>query len=284
MLFRLFRGAGATGHVFFLKNGRTRNKGLAFSGFHGPKTTIAVVPTTPQILDFAVKARTSDRQNITVTGNIKVSLQPPRAVSRFDFTVGDQGGYLSPWDQSLRAIVIEQVLAPIHDQARALDVEAATQSHKAFEDRVTQAVAGAAALGDKGIAVDSCSIVRIEADDKEVEQAIGARERQAMLSGADGALHERRLKAAENERAVKTYEAQTELRLEEARAELLDKQGENKQKEAEADAAAAKARLAPYNEAEAGNVLGAALMKMAEGGRIQNLSIVPELLAALQQR
>jgi hypothetical protein len=284
MLIRLFRGAGATGHVFFLKNGRARDKGLAYSGLHGPRTTIAVVPTTPQILDFAVKARTSDRQNITVAGNIKVSLVPARAVSRFDFTVGEQGAYLNPWDQPLRAIVIEHVLAPIHDQARALDVEAATQSHKAFADAVTHAVAGAAVLDDKGISVDSCSIVRIEADDKEVEQAIGARERQAMLTEADGALHERRLKAAENERAVKTYEAQTALRLEEARSQLLDQQGENRKKEAEAEAEATRTRLQPFSEAEAGHVLGAALMKMAEGGRIANLSIVPELLAALQQR
>jgi hypothetical protein len=284
MLIRLFRGAGATGHVFFLKNGRTRDKGLAYSGFHGPRTTIAVVPTTPQILDFAVKARTSDRQNVTVTGNIKVSLVPARAVSRFDFTVGEVGAYLNPWDQSLRAIVIEQVLAPIHDQANALAVEAATQAHKAFEDAVTRAVVAAAALGDKGVDVDSCSVVRIEADDKEVEQAIGARERQAMLTEADRALHDRRLKAAENERAVKTYEAETTLKLEEARAQLLEQQGENKKKEAEADAEATRARLAPFNDAEAGRVLGAALMKMAEGGRIANLSIVPEMLAALQQR
>ena len=283
MLFRLFRGAGATGHVFFLKNGRTRDMGLAYSGLHGPMTTIAVVPTTPQILDFAVKARSNDRQNITVTGNIKVSLLPAGAVSCFDFTVGEQGAYLNPWDQSLRAIVIEQVLAPIHDQARALDVEAATQAHKAFEDAVTRVVAAAAALGAKGIAVDSCSIVRIEADDKEIEQAIGARERQAMLTEADGALHERRLKAAENERAVKTYEAETALKLEEARSQLLDRQGENKMKEAESEAEATRARLQPFSEAEAGHVLGAALMRMAEGGRIANLSIVPELLAALHR-
>jgi hypothetical protein len=284
MLIRLFRGAGATGHVFFLKNGHTRDKGLAYSGFYGPKTTIAVVPTTPQILDFAVKARTSDRQNVTVTGNIKLTLTPAHAVSRFDFTVGEQGAYQNPWDQTLRAIVIEQVLAPIHDQAGTLDVETATQSHKSFEDAVTKAVAGASPLISKGIVVESCSIVRIEADDKEVEQAIGARERQAMLTEADRALHDRRLKAAENERAVKTYEAETALRLEEERTKLLDRQGENKKKEALADAEAMKTRLAPFNEVEAGKVLGAALMRMAEGGRIANLSIVPELLTALQQR
>ena len=53
MLITLFRSAGATGHVFFLKNGRTRDMGLAYSGFIGPMTTVAIVPTTPQILNFA---------------------------------------------------------------------------------------------------------------------------------------------------------------------------------------------------------------------------------------
>ena len=73
-----FRGARATGHVFFLNRGRARNKGLAFSGYVGPMTTVAVVPTTPQILDFSVQARTQDKQTIIVTGNVKVALVPHR--------------------------------------------------------------------------------------------------------------------------------------------------------------------------------------------------------------
>lgn len=98
-LVKLFSGAGATGHVFFLRNGKLINKGIAYSGLIGPMTTPAVVPTTPVILDFSVETRTLDKQHITVVGNVKVSLQPNQAVSKFDFTVTPNGVYINEWQK-----------------------------------------------------------------------------------------------------------------------------------------------------------------------------------------
>jgi regulator of protease activity HflC (stomatin/prohibitin superfamily) len=284
--FKLFRGARATGHVFFLKRGRVRNKGLAFSGYVGPMTTVAVVPTTPQILDFSVQARTQDKQTIIVTGNVKVALGPANAVSKFDFTVNTKdGSYLSPWDQSLRAIVIEHVLGPVREKAKELGVEAAIQAHKDFEDLIKTRISERGnPLAGKGVNVESCSVAKVDASDKEVEQSIGAKQRQEMLAQADKALHERRLKAAENDRAVLEYEAATKLKLEQDRAKLVDEAGKNEVKTAENDARAIEIRLLPFKAADAGKVLGAALMEMAKNGRIGSLSVVPELFAALQEK
>ncbi len=286
MLIKLFSGARATGHVFYLKNGRVSDKGLAYRGLIGPKTTVAVVPTTPQILDFSVEARTQDKQSLTVTGDLKITLSPKTAVAKFDFTVDPkQGSYLSQWEQTLRAIVIEHVLGPIHTKAKELDVETAMLAHEAFANAVQTSLNGSdKPLSEKGIVVESCSVASIEADDEEITEAIGSKERQEMLAESDKAMHARRLKASANDRAVKRYEAATVLNLETDRAKLIDEQSKNKQKEAEADAEATKTRLVPFTEADAGKVLGAALMKMAESGRIANLSIVPEMLAALGQK
>ncbi len=283
MLFiRLFRRAGTTGHVFFLKNGATEDKGLAYSGFIGPKTAVAVVPTTSQILDFSVETRTADKQAVTVTGNLKVALSPAEAVAKFDFTVNTaDGAYLSPWEQMLRAVVIEHVLAPIHETAKTLTVEAAMSAHARFETAITAALSAATVLAQKGISIESCSTMKIEPRDNEVTASIGSKERQAMLTASDLALHTRRLKASDNDRAVKTFESQTALKLEEERAKLVAQQSENKQQEAEADAKATKTRLSALEGASGGKVLGAAIMKMAETGRVGNLSIVPELLTAL---
>src|SRR5215210_7413183 len=147
MIARLFRSAGATGHVFLVKNGRTANKGLAYSGLIGPLTTVAVVPTTPRILDFAVEARTSDKQRIVVTGNVKVTLDPRQAVRSFDFTVvAANGSYRAAWEKMLHEIVIARVLAPIRTKAQTLDVEAATQSHTSFEDALRTLDAGRCAI------------------------------------------------------------------------------------------------------------------------------------------
>jgi hypothetical protein len=285
MLFiRLFRSAGATGHVFLLRNGRIRNKGPAYSGFIGPMTTVAVVPTTPQILSFAIEAQSKDKQKAVVQGSLTAILTPATAISRFDFTVNPwDGSYVSHWDQIVRARVIELVLRAVLDKVKDLEVEEATRSQKAVEEAVTAAL-GRNAFQEDGITIKSCSIPKIQPGDDEVQKAIGAKERQTMLTEADKALHDRRLKAAENERAIKQYEADTQLELEKKQGVLLDEQAKNKKKEAESDAAATAIRLAPLQGVESGKLLGAAVMDAAKSGRLGSLAITSEFLAAVRQR
>jgi len=284
LMIRLFRSAGATGHVFFLKNGRIADKGLAYSGFIGPKTTVAVVPTTPQILNFAIDAQTKDKQSVVVQGSLTATLTPSTAISKFDFTVNPKdGGYASQWEQVLNAKVIERVLRAVLNKVKELDVETAMQSQKEVEDAVTAALGENTFSGD-GITINSCSIPKIEPSDEEVEGAIGAKERQTMLTEADKALHDRRLKAAANERAVKEYEAGTKLELEKKQGVLLDEQAKNKEKEATADAKATEIRLAPLKDVEAGKLLGAAIMDAAKTGRLGSLAITSEFLAAVGQK
>lgn len=283
MLFiRLFRSAGATGHVFFLKDGTRIDKGLAVSGFIGPTTTVAVVPTTPQILNFAINAQTKDKQRVTVSGNITVLLVPIDAVQKFDFTVDvGSGSYKSDWLKILNALIVERAVRAVHAKLRDLNVEDATRSQKEVEDAI-MAELGADDLATNGISVTSCSIPKIEADN-DVAAAIGARERQAMLAEADRAMHDRRLMAAANDRAVLAFEAVTQLKLEEDRAKLIDEQNKNKEKEAEGDAKATGLRLTPLKEVGPGTLLGAALMRMAESG-VDSVVFGPELLGALQQK
>ncbi len=284
MLFiRLFRSAGATGHVFFLKNGKMIDRGLAFSGFIGPKTTVAVVPTTPQILNFAIIAQTKDKQKVTVSGNITASLIPAVAVRKFDFTVDvGSGGSPGDWSKTINALVVERAVRAVHAKLRDLDVEDATRSQKEVEDAI-MAELGGENLAIDGISVTSCSIPKIDPDN-EVAAAIGANERQTMLAAADMALHDRRLKAAGNDRAVREFEAQTNLKLEEERAKLIDEQSKNKEKEAQADAKATELRLAPLKNIDAGKLLGAALIEGLKEDRIGTIVIGPELLGALQQK
>src|SRR5687767_3977573 len=82
-----FRKAGATGHVFHLASGKVADKGVAHSGIVGPLTTVAVVPTVPQIFPFSIDAQTLDKQDVTVDGNLTVTLVPGTAITKFDFTV-----------------------------------------------------------------------------------------------------------------------------------------------------------------------------------------------------
>lgn len=277
----IFRGAGATGHVFLLRGGKVVDKGLAYSGFVGPMTLVAVVPTTAQILDFAVEARTADNQTVTVVGNVKVTLDPAAARTQLDFTVDARGGYQNPWQDVLRALVIERVMAPLKEAARQLAVAAATAAEPQFEAAIREALKADAALAAKGVRVESCAVAEVTAE-SDVAEAIGAKELQAMLAEADKAMHDRRADDAKNQRALKTFEVETALKVEAEREKLVEQQGKNEKAKAAADAEATKVRLAPFGDVDPGKALAAALMRIAEGGRVGTINIGPELLAALK--
>ena len=280
---RFFR-FGFTSHVILVKNGNLTDKGPAFSGFVGPHTTVAIVPTSPQIVDFTVSTRSKDMQKIEVSGNVTVSLSPLVAVSTFDLTVSSgTNSYVTPWQSDLKALVTEQVLGPIRDSAKGQLVHVAILAHQEFEKAVIDSItADDTPLGKLGIEVTSCSIVKIEPRDGEVAQSIGVTEREQLLTEADSARHKRQMAEAVNERAVSQYEAETALELEKARADLVDTAGANTLKEAEFDATAAGTRLDPYKAVPAPVTLAAAIMKLAEGGRVSNLVISPEIFTALK--
>lgn len=281
MLWTLFRGAGATGHVFLLKNGKTDDKGLAFSGLIGPMTTVAVVPTVPQFVNFAIAAKTKDQQDVTVQGSVTITLVPQQAISAFDFTVNPKtGSYINPWDKSMSTRVIERALRTVLDEIKQLNVVDATQSQKLVEDAVLAALGGSI-FSSEGLTVTSCSIPKIQPKNAEIEDSIGATQRQAMLVEADRATHNRRIQQVTNDRAVKQFEADTKLQMEKAQAALIEERSKNGQAEAVADAAATKTRLAPLADVASGKIIGAAILKAAEGGQLGTLNITSEFLAAV---
>lgn len=277
-----FSKAGANGHVFFLRSGKVDNKGLAYSGFALPGTTVAVVPTITQIIDFQFDVTSEDKQAVKISGNLKVSLKPDVAVAHFDFTVDPHTGTTDgSWLQVLKALVLEQVQRPVRDDALVRKLETLVSAHSGIENKIKTGLNHEALL-EKGIKVDSCSIAVISPMDNEVSKALGASERQIMLTAADLATHARRQKSSENERALQQYEADTALELEKKRTALLEQQGENKKKEAEDDAVATAARLAPFKDVEAGKAVAAALMAFANGGSVDKLVLGSELFGTMK--
>ena len=278
--FKLFNRAGATGHVFLFGGTKVANKGLAFSGLIGPLTTVAVVPTVAQIINFAIDAQTKDKQGVTVCGTITIVLDPAKAVSRFDFTVNtNTGGYLGNWNQMLSSKVVEQVLPAVLAQSKRLDIATAIGSQNEIEAAVTTALSNK--FSADGITIVSCSIPKIEPQDDEVSGAIGAEERQTMLAAGDKALHDRRIKAAENDRNVRLYESETARTLETERAKLIEQQGANKKAEAAAEAEATRVKLAPLQEIDAGKLLAAGILDAAKSGRLGSINLTSEFLAAV---
>ena len=283
-LFKFFRGAGAAGMVFLLNNGERKNKGLAYSGILGPYTTVAVVPTVSRIIPFSVSTRSKDEQAVTVTGELEITLDPDTVVSKFDFTVNNSGGYTGDWEEALRSLVIAQILKPVHTKAGELDVKDAVKSMAVFETTIVSSGASTQKdlLAEKGIKLVSASVKKVEADDAELSRALGATEKQGLLTTADAAVHGRRSKAAENDRSLKQYEAQTVQALEEDRKKLIEFQITNDKLKADADVENQQKRLALYKDIEPGKLLAVSLMDFAGNGNVGTLNIGPELLTAIQ--
>jgi hypothetical protein len=281
--FGLFARAGATGHVFLVKNGKRNDKGLAYSGIVGPGTTIAVVPTTQQVLNFNVDAQTKDKQTVSVVGNVKVTLSPAAAVATFDFTVDPQAGsYRARWETNLQALVMERVLGPIREKVKLYKLDEVVTAHAAIEEAIVAEIGtGEAALEQKGVTIDSCSVPDIAPEDENLSEALGASEREAMLTEADAATHERQMKASKNARAVKTYDSETAFKLEQDRAKIVQEQGKNKLEEAKVDAEATKARLEPFNDVDSSKVFATAIFEAAKSGRIGTMNLTSDLYAAI---
>ena len=98
----------------------------------------------------------------------------------------------------------------------------------------------------------------------------------------DRAVAQRRMDAAESERTLRTFEAETDRTLEEKRAALIEIRNENVINEAEADSKAAAKRLEPYRDMDGQILLALSFKEMAEQG-VGELNITPDFLAALNR-
>lgn len=181
-------------------------------------------------------------------------------------------------------MVNEQALAPVLEKAGDITVFAAVTANKEFENAITTALSNNESLKSYGVNFVSVSVAKIEPADEDIENSVGVDEREKIITAADKARHKRQMAAAVNARAVKRYEAQTLQKMEEERKTLLVLQDQNKKAEATTDAAATTIRLAPLEDVEPGKLLGAAIMEAAKNGRLTNLSITSEFLAAVGQK
>ncbi len=280
MFVQLFRHAGAAGQVFSLtRNGDYQNRGLGWSGLVGPFTTLAVVPTNQHAIPLIVEARTKDRQTVSVSGTVQITLSAEQALKAFDFTVDIRnGGAKGQWQRDLQTNVTSALRSAVMQLVATKNVDEVVVAHRQIEESIT---AHAASLTQFGARIVSCSIENVEPEDDEVSEAIGAEEREKMLTEADAARHARQMNALENSRKVKETEAATNLLLEKERAKLVAEQGNNEIARAKTDAEATRIRIEPISSLPPNVGLVTALKAAADSGRVTNITLTSDLLAAL---
>ena len=114
----------------------------------------------------------------------------------------------------------------------------------------------------------------------EMQKALEADYRETLHKRADQAIYARRKSAVDEERKIRESEMNTDVELENRRKDLVDMQARNSLTLAEAEAKAEELKLEPYGELPPQALVGLALKEWAaNAGRIDNLSITPDLLS-----
>lgn len=238
--------------------------------------SLALVPAAVQLVSFSFEELSSDKQRVTVQGDLMVLVNPETALQRFDLTVNTKtleynneealellyGDVKSALQRVVRAQIAGKTLVENLLGASALE-EAASEALKAKAQE----------LLTLGFTVQQLSIGKVSAADSQLAKALEAETREKLLAGQDSAVAARRDEQAKNERKIKKYEADTARELEEQRDALIEKRNANVIAEATADAEAAAKRLATFEGKDPAVLVALALQDLAKSGaHIGNLN------------
>ncbi len=295
----------ASNHVIRYRNGHkvTSGRGLVF-WFLPQWASIAEVPTDDRETTLFVKGRSQDFQDVAVQGTVMWHISDPeRLAERVDFTIElKEGRY-----QDVPIEKIEVRLTGLAEQA-ALQYLAEAPVHSLLDAgvvplqaRVEEALIGAAALTDIGIAVVAVRLGKL-APSKELERALQTPTFEALQQKADEAVFERRALAVDKERAIAENELANRTELARREKQLISEESDNARQRAKAKAEAGKVtadaeaarirtvegakaetereRISIYSELPGHVLLGLAARDFAGKMKgIDHLNVTPDLLA-----
>jgi hypothetical protein len=250
--------------------------------------SLALVPASVQLVSFSFEELSSDKQRVTVQGDLMVLVNPETALQRFDLTVDIEtleynndealellyGDVKSALQRVLRALIAGKTLTENLLGASALE-EAASEGLKAK----------AAELIALGFTVQQLAVGKVSAADSNLSKALEAKTREELLTEQDNAVAVRRDRQAENARRIQKYELETAQEVEAQRAQLIEKRNANVIAEATADAEAAAKRLATFEGKDPAVIFALAIQKLAESGtHVENLNLGDAMLNLLAKK
>jgi regulator of protease activity HflC (stomatin/prohibitin superfamily) len=201
---------------------------------------VAEVPVDDRDLNFLLKGRTRDYQDVTVQGVITYRvMDAEKLAARVDFAIDlDRGTYVK---QPLEQIAV--LLTGIAQQAGLQVIAKAKLAALMIEgfDEVVLALEKAlrnhVTLEELGIALENVRIDELKPN-AELERALQTPTREELQQRADEATFQRRAMAVEKERAIAENELQTQVELAKREEALITQKGMNDRQEVEQKAAA----------------------------------------------
>ena len=281
MLIRYYKGEPNT-YVLCHRNGKLLRHGAGINFWYLPQTSsIAAIPISSHDSPFIFNETTANYQDIAIQGILTYRLTDPNELAkRLDFTVHPRThAYLSDDPEHLVGRLVNSVQAHLRSEINSLGLEEALTTIKDLASKVEDKVRNSNDLKDLHIELEGLHFSSVKAT-PEMQKALEADYRESLHKRADQAVYARRKSAVDEERKIRESEMNTDVELENRRKDLVDMQARNSLTLAEAEAKAEELKLEPYGELPPQALVGLALKEWAaNAGRIDNLSITPDLLS-----
>ena len=240
--FRHLRAESAS-HVLEFVGGELRRSGRGLAFWFWPwSTSLAEVPLEDREVVIAFHGRSADFQDVLVQGALTYRIvDPALAAQRVDFSIhASRGTHIGlPLEKIAGALAqAAQQYALATVQASPLR-ELVGAGPSRLRAALEAGLADAPLLHDLGI-----ELVAVRADgvrpEAEVERALEAPTREHIQQQSDEAAFQRRAMAVDKERAIQENELQNQIELARREADLIDRRGQNAQREAREKAEAAR--------------------------------------------
>lgn len=282
--FTLFTSAKPTDRVFKYVNGRLRKEGQGLTLLCGPRTTVVSVPTTMQSIFFTFTELTSDSQQVTVQGQLDALYLPAMIRERHDFTVQPSTGrYLTDGPDKANDDATRLLQTYIRQEIAGRSLAQALASASDVQSRVSVRLRERTeAFAALGFQIQELYVTSVEPTNLDLKRALEAEARERMLASADRAVADRRKASAENDRQLQTYEAETNLLMEQKKSELIEVRTANQLAEAKARAESSQMELAVFEKADPRTLLAMGIREMGHG-RIGQVNFTPEFMSLVTQ-
>ncbi len=279
--------AEATAHVLQYRAGELQRagRGLAF-WFNPMAAAVAEVPVDDRDLNFLLKGRTRDYQDVTVQGVITYRvMDAAKLAARVDFAIDlDRGTYVK---QPLEQIAV--LLTGIAQQAGLQVIAKAALAVLMVEgfDEVVLALEKALrnhpTLEQLGIALENVRIDELKPT-AELERALQTPTREQLQQRADEATFQRRAMAVEKERAIAENELQTQVELAKREEGLIAQQGQNEKQKVEQTMEARRLGVVAHEEDQKIEAKGEAERQVMEANTMAGRQAILAKAAAEEAR
>ncbi len=200
--------------------------GLALAYF-APLSSVVAVPLASRTESFMFQQLTRDFQAVTVQGQVAFRVaRPHETAAALDFTLAADGrSYHAEDPQRLPERVVRAVEVLAQQFIKTLPLKTALLASDALAESVKAGLVRHAEVVALGLEVQGVEIVAVKPT-TETARALEAEAREAILRGADEAIHARRNAAVENERSIRESELETEIAVERKRRTVRETQME----------------------------------------------------------